>query len=210
MVITPALIQIFFAFPILLEHFLELQFSNDGRVIADDSLSTVGLKLGCLRGVLDDIEGVDVAAGDLFAIVVLVVAMLLVDSHRSRVHSEGAVQGGLPCYLVVISKTRGIVNHGIQITGLTWPSIHLAVCLAPRVPGGLRRLAVTMVVGILLDGEAMRYTVGRHVYHPALDTEWGPRTLLKHVENSIRIRCWVGWVPLHMAGGKGEARQGGC
>ena len=164
------------AFPILLEHFLELQLSNDSDLFADDSLVLCLLNLFCLCGALDDPEGADVAASDLSAIIVLMVAMLLVDSHRSRVHGERAIQGGLPGCLEVVGKTSDIMDHGVQIANLTRPSVHLTVGLGPRVPGRLRFLTVTMVEAILLDGEAMRHTFSWHVYHPALDLEWGNRT----------------------------------
>ena len=140
-----------FSLELFSEHLLELFLGDDLSLIVDDALLSGLLHILVIRVVVPDPEALDVAAGDLAAVVVLVVAKLFVDCHGAAIDCLATIQSGLPGCLVVPSITRGVVDNGVDVTHLARPGVHLPVWLVVRIPGGLRGPAVSVVESVLLD-----------------------------------------------------------
>ena len=58
---------------------------------------------------------------------------------------------------------------------------------------------LTTRIGLVVDMEAVGRRRGRHLSHPAFDVHIVSWAVLIEFEEAVRICCWVGRVPLHLA-----------
>ena len=173
-----------------------LDSDNVGILLVGDLLSGV-LEL---VGVLHDVVGADVAAGD-GSVEVLLVGWVpsLVDCHRASGDGVATIEGWLPGLLVVPCVSDSVVDDRVQVTDLARPGVHLAVWLGEGVPGGLSGSAVFAVEQVRVDGEAVFAGRGGHLLHVALDLHGCEPTALSELEVTIWVGGGVGRVPLHLA-----------